>query len=34
MNYYNQAISIPIFYKLSNTEQKKIINIIKKLIKK
>ena len=34
MNYYNQAISIPIFYKLSNAKQRKIINIIKKLIKK
>lgn len=34
MNYYNQAVSIPIFYKLSNGEQKKIINIIKKIIQK
>ena len=31
MRYYNQALSIPIFYNLSNSVQK-IINIIKKII--
>ncbi len=34
MRYYNQALSIPIFYNLSNSDQKKIINIIKKTLRR
>tara|TARA_Y100000768_G_scaffold113266_1_gene83458 strand:+ start:15353 stop:16537 length:1185 start_codon:yes stop_codon:yes gene_type:complete len=33
INYYNQALSIPIFYNLKNSEQKKIISTIKKVLK-
>jgi UDP-4-amino-4,6-dideoxy-N-acetyl-beta-L-altrosamine transaminase len=34
MRYYNQALSIPIFYDLSSSDQKKIINIIKKTLRR
>lgn len=34
INYYSQALSIPIFYKLKLSDQKKIISNIKSLIKK
>ena len=33
-NYYKESISIPIFYDLKNSEQLKVIKIIKKFIKK
>ena len=32
-NYYKESISIPIFYNLKNSEQIKVIKIIKKFIK-
>ena len=34
LNYYNQAVSIPIFYNLTKSNQKKVINSIKKLVTK
>ena len=33
IKYYNQALSIPLFYSLQNKEQEHIINIIKDLLK-
>ena len=34
LNYYNQAVSIPIFYNLTKSNQKKVINNIKKILTK
>jgi dTDP-4-amino-4,6-dideoxygalactose transaminase len=32
-NYYQEALSIPLFYDLTNEQQEQVISIIKKLIK-
>ena len=33
-SYYEEALSIPLYYSLTNLEQKKVIDTIKKIIKK
>ena len=33
MKYYEQALSIPVFYGLSKTEQTTVIKMVKKLVK-
>ena len=34
MNFYNEAISLPIYFKLKKKSLKKILNIFKKYLKK